>query len=233
MKNLEGISKEIELRRLKPEYLIDLFEQYFKQIDQDYPTTFTEVRKYNQKSRVFFKTIEEVNKSMKRVNNQTSRVLELVSLINDCIENEKDTKIYDDEIDEIQILIEKETTFITNSKIDTKLLLELTELRKDFLYRNTMGSYAVGALLKSSTFNIFTNFLLFVSSFTFAYFIGNHIEEKLSFLGSFYSKLLPAILFYFTIDEIFKRIESALLWKNVKYLFVKFQKIDLIQDDDK
>src|SRR4029077_12513834 len=98
------------------EYLITLFEEYFKKIDTSYPTSFKDILRYRKRFKSFFNSQWEVNKSIKRSAKLAQRIVDNTNKTLRNIEKGKDVEKYSEELNEITSQFETETKFINNHK---------------------------------------------------------------------------------------------------------------------
>jgi hypothetical protein len=67
--------------------------------------------------------------------------------------------------------------------------------------------------------------MVFSISFVLTFSLGDYVENKLIDVGTAFSKLVPALIFFLTIGRVIKWTEN----KRVKYLFKKVKELKQIE----
>lgn len=218
------IQTEIKLKRLNPEYLSELLIKNLDEINTKFDTSFSQTMAYRKRFKNWQKEISKPNEQMDDINKKVERSVKLVSEIKMRIERGKDSSKLDEELEEIIIYIE--TANVDFSSWSTDGLQELDHLmfeRQKLLARNKIGSTALSGLLNGGLMGMFFTSIVFTISFILSFYVGDFLEQKIKELGPVISKLIPALLFFATLDKLVKKLETWLTWNRVKYLNKKYE----------
>jgi hypothetical protein len=217
------IENEIKLKRLNPEFLSEMLVKNLEVINSKFDTSFSRTFAYRKRFKDWEKEISKPNKQMDVINKKVARTVKLISEIQKRIETRKDYTKQDKELQEIMTYIE--TTKVDFSSWSTDGMEELEHLmleRQKLLARNKIGSTALSGLLNGDLMEMFFTSVVFIISFVLSFFVGDFLEQNIKELGPIISKLIPALLFFVTLDKLVKKLEIWLSWNRVKYLNKKY-----------
>ena len=218
------IETEIKLKRLNPEYLSELLVKNLDVINTKFDDSFSRTMAYRKRFMDWKKEISKPNKRMDVINKKVERSVKLASEIQKRIMTGKDYSKQDKELQEIMTYIE--TDKIDFSSWSTDGMKELDHLMfesQKLLEINKIRSTALFGLLNGGLMEMFFTSVVFIISFVLSFLVGDFLEQNIKELGPIISKLIPALIFFVTLDKLVKKLETWLTWYRVKYLNKKYQ----------
>jgi hypothetical protein len=222
--------KQLKKEGIDVKFLEDFLEKQLNENDAYFKVTFKEAFEYYKSNRSLKNSIRKKSKEFSKV----------VSIANEAVKESH--KI----IDNIN----------TGNNKNRQRLYELTEILKNFkldiwnqddkalfyhlvdkyIYlnaKNKAGLAISKLLLRNEWLKIAIQTLIFFISFLGSYLISPTLEKLYSPLGTFLSKLIPAIFLFITLEKLLNLLEDRLLYKRVEVLFKKHVKISSMIDSCK
>jgi len=222
------VDTEIKLKRLNPEYLSELLIKNLDEINSKFDDSFSRTLSYRKRFKDWEKIFSKPNKQMEILNKKVEWSVKLASEIQKRIETGKDYSKQNEKLQEVITNIETADIDFTSWSTDgMKELDHLMFERQKLLARNKIGSTALSGLLNGGLIEIIFTSLVFIISFVLSFFVGDFLEQNIKELGTVVSKLIPALIFFLTLDKLVKKLETWLTWNRVKYLNIKYQEIIL------
>jgi hypothetical protein len=217
---------DLSSNRTKPEYIIGIIEKYLHSVNTNYPVSLKEIWQYYFQFKRYKKNlqtpIESISRSNKIAEEISQKTIKQLNYISHGKQSERLNKKLEKLEEKLRIEVELSESF----KYNNKELNEILKKREDILMRSKLTEVAMNLFLKSNIIQNLITLLAFSSAFLLSYFMDDYIEEfLLNRVGHFFSKFIPAIIFFTIIDKQLNKFEENLVRRHVSFLIIKAEEV--------
>lgn len=223
--NRLDIRKEIDEKRLSPEYVYDYLESNLRYV----------TKIYNDRTKAYRKNIKSSEKELSRtldyLDDGIAAAAKSSKIIKEALKNFDSPKYFEILTMANNPLIEFTKIEFDASKWSKENVENFNNLHLEWLGIKHQAEYAKKALIvliKGKSLKAIFKAIIFSLSFFISYYLGSYLEVRFAFTGEFWSKLITSCFFFIIVDWFLDRVKTKLIWYLIKVLGLDLEKLNAV-----